>query len=66
MRARLLAWWLRHGGAVLITACVMSWLLPLPPWGRGLWNLAVFAGAVHLLTANRARREHGQGGGRDA
>ncbi|WP_329289389.1 hypothetical protein [Streptomyces sp. NBC_01455] len=66
MTARLLAWWLRRGGAVMIAACVTSWLLPLPWWGRGLWNLAVFAGAVHLLAADRARRERGQGGGRDA
>ncbi|MFG2424039.1 hypothetical protein ACGFWD_33955 [Streptomyces sp. NPDC048448] len=66
MRARLLACWLRRGGAVLIAACVTSWLLPLPPWGRGLWNLAVFAGAVHLLVAYRAARKRDQGGGRDA
>ncbi|MGW7262627.1 hypothetical protein [Streptomyces sp. NPDC054842] len=66
MRERLFAWWLRRGGAVLAIACVTSWLVPLAPWGRGLWNLAVFAGATHLLLVCRARRERGQDGGRHA
>ncbi|MFD6548467.1 hypothetical protein [Streptomyces sp. NPDC058398] len=66
MTERLFAWWLRRGGAVLIAACVTSWLLPLPSWARGLWNLLVFVGCVHLLLAYRARRERGQDGGRDA
>ncbi|MFE2827322.1 hypothetical protein [Streptomyces sp. NPDC059271] len=62
----LFAWWLRRGGVVLIAACVTSWLLPLPSWARGLWNLLVFAGCLHLILAHQARRERGQGGGRDA
>lgn len=66
MTERLLSWWLRQGGAVLIAACVTSWLLPLPAWAQALWNLAVFAGCAHLLLTYRSRRKHGQGGGRDA
>ncbi|MFF3062246.1 hypothetical protein [Streptomyces sp. NPDC057909] len=59
------AWWLRHGGVMLVTACVLSWLLPLPPWARFLWNLLVTVGCFHLMTLHRAHRFRGGGGGRD-
>ncbi|MER5183565.1 hypothetical protein ABT009_35350 [Streptomyces sp. NPDC002896] len=60
----LTAWWLRHGGALLVSLCVVSWLLPLPPWARFLWNLLVAAGCFHLMALHRARRE--RPGGDDA
>ncbi|WP_327239670.1 hypothetical protein OG243_13625 [Streptomyces sp. NBC_01318] len=58
------AWWLRHGGALLVAACVLSWLLPLPSWARFLWNLLVAVGCFHLM-ALHLRRERRRDGGRD-
>ncbi|MFI8001891.1 hypothetical protein [Streptomyces sp. NPDC086010] len=61
----LLGWWLRNGGALLVSVCVLSWLLPLPSWARFLWNLLVVAGCFHLMESHRARRSRGRDGGRD-
>ncbi|MEU9202308.1 hypothetical protein [Streptomyces sp. NPDC048332] len=60
------AWWLRYGGGLLVAACVLSWLLPLPSWGRGLWNIVVFLACVHLLAVTQHRRSRGGDGGRGA
>ncbi|WP_405780715.1 hypothetical protein [Streptomyces sp. NBC_00859] len=57
------AWWLRYGGALLVAACVVSWLLPLPPWAHFLWNMLVSLGCVHLLALHRKRG--GNGGRRE-
>lgn len=61
----LAAWWVRYGGALLVASCVLSWLLPLPSWGRGLWNVLVFLACLHLLALTRAHRARGGDGGRD-
>ncbi|MFJ7947379.1 hypothetical protein ACIQ6K_27565 [Streptomyces sp. NPDC096354] len=58
------AWWLRHGGALLVAAWVPSWVLPLPSWARFLWSMLVAAGCFHL-PALHLRRERGGDGGRD-
>lgn len=59
------AWWLRHGGALLVAAAVLSWLLPLPSWVQFLRNLVVVAGCFHLMASHRAHRSRGGDGGGD-
>lgn len=63
--AGLPAWWLRHGGALLAATCVASWLLPLPSWGRALWNVLVFLACVYLLLLTGKHRSRGGDGGGD-
>ncbi|WP_406326998.1 hypothetical protein OG784_30060 [Streptomyces sp. NBC_01617] len=63
--AGLWTWWLPHGGALLVAACMLSWLLPLPSWARFLWNLLVAAGCFHLIALHQSHRDCGGDGGRD-
>lgn len=63
--AGLPGWWLRYGGALLVAAAVLSWLLPLPSWVQFLWNLLVVAGCFHLMASHRAHRSRDGDGGRD-